>query len=247
MTSENLKYLSEAKLAELKASISSNYKRYTETNFVDLLADNGWSIELGLKVDLDQLRGLDPNPGAEFEIRNSMLVWRTFRGLTPALAMEERIWARLAHIECLEFSRNRWLKLSDKDSIIAAIGTHFFSGTQTAVRDDHAVARLWWNAYVAHLAMPEDHELALKTMLSKADIRSNLVERTRTISRPPLAAGIVRAMNSDGRITRTEDSFRSFMKTLNKLGGGELFEVMQGSEVDAFIRDCADRTFSAAA
>jgi len=241
VTVEPLKYLSEAKLEELRAGIPGNYQRYTKGDFLDLVADNGWSIELGLKTDLDRLRALNPDPGPESEVSNSLLVWRTFDGLSPALATEERIWARLAHIECLDFSRKRWFRAPSKEAGIAAINAHFFASTQTSIRDDHAVARLWWNAYIAHLAMPEDHERALSVMLSKADIRSNLIERPRTISMPPLAAGILRAMLSDPRITQTEDSFRAFMKTLNRLGGGELFEVMTTENIDAFIQECAER------
>jgi hypothetical protein len=241
MSLEPLNYLSEAKLEELREKIPEHYERYTEGNFLDLVADNGWSIELGFKVDLDLLKGLDPGVGASSEINNSLAVWQTFNGLSPALATEERIWARLAHIECLEFSRKRWLRVSDKETGIAAIKKHFFASTQTSIRDDHSIARLWWNAYVAFLTMPDDHELALETILSKADIRSNLVERPRTNSRPTLAAGIVRAMNADPRIAETEAGFRAFMKTLNKLGGGELFEILPAKEVDRFIKECADR------
>ena len=241
MSLESLKYLSEAKLTELRETVHQNYDRYTKGNFLDLAADNGWSIELGLKVDLEQLKELDPRGGAEFEIKNSLLVWRIFEGLLPALATEERIWARLTHLECLEFTRKRWLGVSNKDEGIAAINKHFFASTRTGIRDDNSVSRLWWAAYIAHLAMPDEHETALKTILSKADIRSNLVERSRTSSRPALAAAIIRAMVSDPRIAEREDGFREFMKTMNRLGGGELFEVMPASDVDSFIRECADR------
>jgi adenine-specific DNA-methyltransferase len=145
------------------------------------------------------------------------------------------------------WNRKRWLRGSTKEAIVADVGRHFFAGAWTAVRDDHAVARLWWNAYVASLAMPADPERALRIMLSKADIRSNLVERSGTSSRPMLAAAIIRAMISDPRIAETEDGFRVFMRTVNKLGGGELFEVMPSAEVDRFVRACADRAREAIA
>lgn len=241
MSLEPLKYLSEAKLTELREKVHQNYGRYTSGSFWDLAEENGWSIELDLKIDLDRLGALNPEVGGEFEAKNSMLVWRTFNGLSPALATEERIWARLAHLECLEFSRKRWLKGSSKDAIIANVNRHFFAGTWTSVRDDHALARLWWNAYIAQLAMPDDVDRALTTMLSKADFRSNLVERSRTSSRPTLAAAILRAMISDRRITETEDGFRAFMRTVNKYGGGELFEIIPPQAVDRFVRECAER------
>jgi hypothetical protein len=253
MSLETLKYLSEPKLTELREKVHVNYDRYTKGNFLDLTADNGWSIELGLKVDLDRLKGLDPRGGprvrdsAECEIKNALLVWSVFEGLSPALATEERIWARLTHLECLEFTRKRWLDVSNKDEGIKAINKHFFASTQTGVRDDNSVSRLWWGAYIAKLAMPDDHETALKTILSKADIRSNLVERSRTGSRPVLAAAIIRAMVSDPRIAESEDGFREFMKIMNRMGGGELFEVMPVSDVDRFIKQCADRARAAMA
>jgi hypothetical protein len=242
MSLEALKYLSEAKLTELREKVHQNYDRYVNGDFRDLAEDIGWSIELGFKIDLTPLENLDPSGGAEFEVRNSVLVWRTFEGLSPALATEERIWARLAHLECLEFSRKRWLKGESMEKMISDINKHFFASTRTGVRDDHAIARLWWNAYIANLAMPEDIELALATMLSKADIRSNLVERPGTSSRPVVASAILRAMISDRRIAETEDGFRTFMRTVNKFGGGELFEVMPRAMVDQFIKECSDRT-----
>ncbi len=245
MSSAPLKYLSETKLTELREKVHQNFDRYVSGDFWDLAEENGWSIELDHKIDLSPLRSLDSKVGGEFESKNSMLVWRTFKGLSPALATEERIWARLAHLECLDFSRKRWLKGADKDSMIANINRHFFAGTWTSVRDDHAVARLWWNGYIAHLAMPTDIERALATMLNKADFRSNLIERSRTSSRPMLAAAILRAMISDHRIIESEDGFRAFMRAINKFGGGQLFEVMPPTKIDRFIAECADRAQAA--
>lgn len=244
MSLRNLSYLSELKLTELREKVHQNYDRYIQGDFRDLAADNGWSIELALKVDLDLLSALDPRRGGESEIKNALLVWQTFRGLSPALATEERIWTRLTHLECLEFSRNRWLDGSSREENCKLIGTHFFASTQTGIRDDNAVSRLWWAAYIAFLAMPDNHETALTTILSKADIRLNLVERSRTGSRPVLAAAIIRAMISDKRIAQNEEGFRKFMRVMNRRGGGELFEVMSVQDLDRFVVECADRARS---
>jgi len=37
------------------------------------------------------------------------------------------------------------------------------------------------------------------------------------------------------------------MRTVNKLGGGELFEVMPSTEIDRFVKQCADRARAAMA
>jgi hypothetical protein len=240
MSLRNLSYLSETKLTDLREKVHQNYDRYVAGDFRDLAADNGWAIELNLKVDLDQLNSQDTRRGGEFEIKNALLLWQTFRGLSPALATEERVWVRLTHLECLEFSRKRWLDGQDREKNCKLISKHFFASTQTGIRDDNAVSRLWWAAYIAFLAMPDDHETALATILSKADIRLNLVERSRTGSRPALAAAIIRAMVADRSIGENEDRFRKFMRVMNRRGGGELFEVMPVQDVDRFVKECAD-------
>jgi hypothetical protein len=100
---------------------------------------------------------------------------------------------------------------------------------------------LWWNAYIAHVAIPGPGLEALDMILKRADVRLNLVERSVTASRPALAAGIVRVMRRQDWVTGREDNFRSFMKTLNRLGGGVVFESMPEADVDAFMDDCAAR------
>ena len=48
-------------------------------------------------------------------------------------------------------------------------------------------------------------------------------------------------MLDDSWITQAEANFRTFMKVLNKFGGGEIFEVMTPSEIDALVGDCTKR------
>ena len=81
----------------------------------------------------------------------------------------------------------------------------------------------------------------MNVILKKADIRSNFVERSLTASRPALTAGMVRIMQREAKITEREDSFRSFMRSVNKLGGGIVFEAMSEADIDAFMKLCAAR------
>jgi hypothetical protein len=162
--------------------------------------------------------------------------------LSPALACEEGIWARLTHVECLGFARDRWIGPgADEQVAKKLIEDHFFAATLTARRDDNAISRLWWNAYIAHRADPDPSLPALSVILRKADIRSNFVERSLTANRPSLAAGLVRIMQREASITEREEHFRSFMRSVNKLGGGIVFEAMSDVEVDSFMKMCAVR------
>lgn len=245
MTIGRLKYIAEATLHDIDSSVEANLERYVDGTFEDLASNNGWSIELNLDVDLGALEKLDPDVSPASEIENSLMVWEALPNLTPGLASEERIWTRLAHLEGLSFARRRWLSgkdfSKDKEALADAVRRHFFADTQTKRRDDNAISRLWWNGFIAKSIMPDNQKAALKALLKTADIRSNLIERPRTVSRVPLAAGIVRAMNRDAWITQAEENFRSFMKVLNRFGGGELFEVMTGSEIDGLLVECTQR------
>lgn len=238
-----LKYLSNATTDTLRESVTSNLDRYRSGDFNDMMTTGHWSIELDLDVDLSPLAGLDPSNKSEAEIANSRLVWKALSGLTPTLACEEGIWTRLTHVECLGFTRARWLDAnSDDEKLAKDVEKHFFAPGLTGRRDDNAISRLWWNAYIANLAIPGPGLEALDSILKRADFRLNLVERSLTASRPALAAGIVRTIKRKEKwMTAQEVNFREFMKTLNRLGGGMVFECMPEADVDDFMEDCATR------
>lgn len=235
-----LRYVSTATIDTLRENVLANIQRYRTGDFMDLVPQSDWSIELPLEVDLSPLEGLDPAGTPEAEAANSRLVWAALGSLSPSLACEEGIWVRLTHIECFEYSRARWLEASmSTDEAEKAVTDHFFASTLTSRRDDNAVSRLWWNAFIANLALPAPELPALDIILRKADLRSNFVERSVTASRPVLAAGIVRVMQRNPAVSAREDNFRDFMKALNRLGGGIVFEAMSEAQVDAFMDRCA--------
>ena len=79
----------------------------------------------------------------------------------------------------------------------------------TARRDDNAIARLWWSSWIAStIAGKGDMADTLKVILMKADIRSNIVERTMMMSRPVLARAVVEVMQKVPAVHGSEDTFR---------------------------------------
>ena len=53
-----------------------------------------------------------------------------------------------------------------------------------------------------------------------------------------IAAGIIRKMLNEPWITEKELNFREFMKTLNRNGGGKVFELWPVSKIDDFMNLC---------
>lgn len=235
-----LKYLSQRAADQLYGSVEQNLGRYKSGEFEDLAEGMGHSIELSLYLDLGPLKNLVTDKSPDAEISNSLIVWNVFHELHPSLACENRLWSRLCHVECLEYSRARWLspETMKDDELANSIKTHFFANTQTRCRDDNAISRLWWNAYIAKLAAPDNQEMVIRLILKTADIRSNFVERSRTVSRPAIAAGIVRIMQANNWLTEKEQNFREFMKILNRQGGGKLFELWSLASIDRFLGQC---------
>jgi Family of unknown function (DUF6339) len=243
MAASSLKFLSEAKLAELRRDVPAHRDRYLSGNFRDLERDNGWAIESSsVEVDHEALATLDgASRTAEADIINSLIIHAALKGMTPALAREERVWARLTHVECLDYSRARWLEGTEGERLDAAVGFHMFAPGLTGIRDDNALSRLWWNVHIATIADPNDPTGALKLILKTADIRSNFVERTGTAARKPLAQAVLRAMRTEPWITSAERSFREFMIELNRDGGGVLFEALTDIEADGVLASYTTR------
>jgi hypothetical protein len=239
-----LLYLSDRILEGLRKEVEANLIRYTETGFTDLADDPGWDVPLDVEVDHELLATLDPSTPSNVisvDLPNSVIVGTAISGLTTALANEERIWARLAHVEAIEYSRSRWLSGRDPGSLPSLVRDHFFAPTQTGIRDDHGISRLWWNFQIAKTCMPEDVTGALNLIMKSADIRSNFVERIWMTSRRSIASGVLRAMQTETWITSTENHFRGFMKALNRYGSGIVFEALSVSEVDEFVLECVNR------
>lgn len=236
MSVQRLRYVSTAVLSDLRQNVEGNVARYTSDGFDDLTGAGGWDIELRLRADLSPLADLEPTSAADAE--NSIKVWRALHELTPSLAREERFWVRLSHVECLPYTRQRWLYGKDGEDLKSAINIHCFADTRTKCRDDHSISRLWWTAYIAKLAAPDDHEYAIRKIFKTTDVRSNFVERALIVNRPSISSGIVRLMHRTPQVIETADNFRDFMKKLNILGSGVLFEVKTDEQIDRFMDAC---------
>lgn len=237
MSHESLKYVSSDKLDELVNDIPANRVKYQSAGFDDVELANGWSIEAqSVKVNTRLLSQLDGTKRtADNDIENSLKLYAALDGMTPALACEERVWVRLSHIECMQYTRDRWLSGKEDEELDKAVRLHAFARGRTGVRDDNALGRLWWSSHIAFLANPENPEEALRLLLKALTIRMSFVERTNSASRIPLAQGIVRVMKRDGWLVETANNcrnFQDFMIALNRDGGGIAFERMTEREVD---------------
>lgn len=232
-----LKFLSSGMVDKLSTDISPNLDRYIDTDFLDLTAESGWALETDKAfVNEELLAQLSPETTPEAEAKNSLKVYQALAGFTPAMARDERIWARLCHVETLNYVRARWLKSGNLES---RIRSHFFATGIPGCRDDNAIGRLWWNAHVAKLACPDNLELGLSRLLSRANIRLQIIDRADTAFRQPLVAGIFRKL-ADGWFQSYDAAIADFMLEVNKSSGGIIFEALNTEQIDAHLNFCLD-------
>lgn len=236
-----LLYVGQQVADDLRNDISENIDRYRGGDFLELEAAGDWRIPLSIDIDLGELMDLTPESSSDSEIHNSLVVGHVLGRLTPSLARENRIWIRLSHVECLEYSRKRWLKTGMNDEGLAKdVSKHFFAPTLTGCRDDHAISRLWWNHRIAKQIMPDNPARALKRMLALADIRQGLVERPGIGARPVLGRGIIRLLEKEEALTEGK-LFGRFMKKVNLMGAGIAFEVLGERRIDQFMERCLEQ------
>lgn len=230
-----LKLLSLHTVEQLMNDIPSNLERYATGSFVDLAKEHGWAIETtAAQWDTSAAEKLDSSLTPEAEVKNSLLIYRSLPGMTPAMARDERVWTRLCHVECIDYVRRRWLK---SVSIESRVRAHFFASGMAGCRDDNALGRLWWNTHIAGLACPDDVELALNRLLARANIRLQVIDRADTAFRQPLIAGIVRLLGDEWFATY-DAAVADFMFEVNKASGGIIFEALTEEDVDKHLAYC---------
>ena len=237
MTTQPMRLLAGTVVDDLSKNIEANLTRYTEGNFLDLEKQSGWAIETTLAHwDPTIATKLDPSGTAAAEIGNSLLVYQGLQGMTPALAREERLWARLCHIECLDYARKRWIGKEEKAA--TAVRLHFFATGLRGCRDQNAIGRLWWNGHLATLAMPGDIETGLKRLLTRANFRLQIVDRADSAFRQPLVGGIFRLLGTEDWFNSYDAAIADFMFEVNKRSGGIMYEAFEPAIVDEHLQIC---------
>lgn len=232
-----MRLLAATVVEELSTNIDINLQRYTSGDFLDLEKHSGWAIETTLAIwDPAIVANLDPSGTPAAEISNSLLVYQGLQGMTPALAREERLWARLCHVECLDYARKRWI--GEEKSAASAVRLHFFAAGLRGCRDQNAIGRLWWNGHLAAFAMPENVETGLSLLLTRANYRLQIMDRADSAFRQPLVSGIFRLLGTEAWLNSYDAAIADFMLEVNARSGGIMFEAFEPAAVDSHLQVC---------
>lgn len=172
----------------------------------------------------------------ELDATNASQILRILPRLTPADAVDERIWVTLALGHFKNYLRDRWPV--DETDLGNHVSNHVFASTSRRRERDHAIARLWWSGHYVRQLAGEDHDQALEAFFSNSDLpvqllgRPNLATIT-SIARPMLM--IFGKYFLEKKVKYDRNGVRSFLEGIDFRAGRRALGAMQDDEVHSIV------------
>ncbi|MXY58838.1 MAG: hypothetical protein F4029_03035 [Gammaproteobacteria bacterium] len=178
---------------------------------------------------------------------NALVVYRALANLTPHQASDIRLWTYLCHNECSTYVASRWLRgrSGSNENVARDIYNHFFVHGNRGLIRDNGISRLWWLGHIAHCVDPGQPERFLDVLLFRQDPRSALIERPSVSRNYRVLKSVYLVMKKDfetkERTLFVRETFREWMKGLNRQGGVVLLDALTDGRLDRLVKREADR------
>lgn len=244
----NLIYYTQATVDDLRASAHSHLKWYYEGSGVHPLQRRVNTLSAGITVAT--LKG-KLSSGVTDDAQNARAVFDAMPTLTRHQASDERLWTYLCHTDCADYVRRRWLRSEvNPKKRVTRVRSHFFAdSTDTrSVFRDNGISRLWWMGRLARelkTATGADEDLFLEMLLHRQDVRSAILERpfvSRNLRNLTALYDVMHEhWNTEGRPLFERNSFRDWMKALNRRGGVLLLDALSAKDLRAVAEDEAQK------
>ncbi|MDD9810539.1 MAG: DUF6339 family protein [Gammaproteobacteria bacterium] len=205
------------------------------------------------KVATPYWEQLNQHPTEE-DSKNIIVVFDAL-DLSPQQASDERIWTYATHCLAKKYVAQRWNKIPENDAkAVDYIVAHYFVSGVRGLFRDNAIARLWWMGQIASRCKDYELERVLQILLRPgvADVRANLLERHGLSMSAEVFSGVVRvlgrALDAHGNAGGQENTnpaiyerntFRSFMKSLNRRGGRIVLNALSREQLDETLDEMA--------
>ena len=216
---------------------AAGFQEYTE--------DTG--ITTSVPISLSPVDDAPPNLADE----QALDFYRSFDGLTPRVANDERMWAWVNHFRLHAYSLRRW-RLQANTDLYNYIRSHWFtSSAQGAIWQSwqsNTAARTWWIAHTAVKAARGSGgaftaQEALDLFASAASYYHTLLRYNFT--RHPVVLGeVVRAFLRDAPGMKVQDGAYSLLGALNVQGGTQMLELLPRDVLRRCIAEEMERVMS---
>lgn len=230
-----LPFFSSKFVARLKRSAESNVRHYgTGVSWIERFAAGSQYVrESDQVVDPPPslIFGDDDNP--KYDAANARLIYEWLSQLSPALAMEERLWAYLAHVTFANYMNARWPV--DRPTTIER--RYLFEGMSFAALSRHGIARLWWAGYLTKEEARQNPYELTEALFMRQDVQVALMERSLGKCR-----AVRTAVLDFLRVNRdwfAKEAFgrriQRLIRELNLLGGVAILDSLPAMSLDGFL------------
>jgi hypothetical protein len=169
-------------VAQLRENMLNNVERYLSggewvgSYLMDLTEMDKWYLESRIPFYKVNLEVSDRNKRniSKTDAENAKRIHKSLRALTPAQAVDPRIWTYLTHAVYPDYMAARWLK-QNQDISKGTLERFFANNNREIIRN--GIARLWWYGYLTYDSTREDPYELTDFLLSNQNIAQALLER----------------------------------------------------------------------
>ena len=180
--------------------------------------------------------------------RQALDFYRSFDGMSPSLATDERLWAWMTHFRLHAYGLKRWRRPSNINMKNYVRDHWFNSGSTDAFWRHNTASRTWWIAHTALKAAQGSvgaftAEDALRLFATTASFYH--IPMYYNFTRDPMIlAEIVRALLNEAEGINAERGTYALLRELNLMGGTQLLPLLPRDGLRMRIVDDVDRIMS---
>lgn len=247
---DSIRFFNQNTVAELRKRVKDHLAWYRDPGDGEARDIFENHSEMSKKVASPYWEHLNRHP-TEDDSKNIVIVFNAL-DLSPQQASDERLWTYATHCLAKKYVAQRWNKIPEDDTkaVNYIIAHYFVPGGARGLFRDNAIARLWWMGHIASRCKDYELERVLQILLRPgvADVRANLLERHGLSMSAEVFSGVVRVL---GRALDAHDkadtnpaiyernTFRSFMKSLNRRGGRIVLNALSREQLDETLDEMA--------
>ena len=242
-----IKYLSKAAHRDLIDNVENNVDKYKAKDFSNFSSTQEWSKELKTaEIDLTMLHKLDAND----DLKSVKILNKALINVTPHIANEMGIWARLSHVECIDYCFKRFEKQFNeaekkgRKATVTHCKSHFCGMNLDNRVRDNPMSRLWYTHYFAKKIVDDnpDYKFNFDEVLkdiTPSETRSSILERRGITKFSSLTASIIHTrltyQKNNKKLVQWQN--RDFLTNISSRGAGLLFDLLSKKEIDKFCND----------
>jgi len=230
-----LPYFSTAVVKRLRDATSANIPLYkNKSSWIESFAMGGQhTFESSLTFGPPPQLLISNDDNAVNDAENSKLVYEWLKSLPPTIAMEERLWARLAHEEFYAYMHARWPV--DRESVVSR--RYLLEGRSFGSLSRHGIARLWWGAHLTRDSKRANPYELTEALFLRQDIYVQILERS--LGKCEVVRTSVLEFLTENQTWLSSQAFtrriQILLRELNLVGGVAILDTLSITDIKGYL------------